>query len=74
MYFGTVVKLIFWICLYELYARYRARRLPPGISGLRCLFEMPKEKGWLKMFKFNQEYGLPSYDHEVRRPDHSPDR
>ncbi|KAF8546595.1 cytochrome P450 [Imleria badia] len=45
------------ICLHELYARYRARRLPPGISGLRCVFEIPKEKPWLKMLKFNQKYG-----------------
>ena len=54
------------VCLHELYARYRARRLPPGISGLRCLLEIPNEKVWLKMLKFNQQYGVLSHDHEVR--------
>ncbi|KAF8124373.1 cytochrome P450 [Boletus edulis] len=54
---GTVVKLVFLICLYELYARYRARRLPPGISGLRCIHEIPKEKPWVKMLDFNQKNG-----------------
>ena len=46
------------ICLYELYARYRARHLPPGISGLQCLFEIPSEKAWLRILKFNQQYGV----------------
>ena len=53
------------ICLHELFTRYRARRLPPGISGLQCLFELPSEKGWLKILKFNQQYGVLSHDHDV---------
>lgn len=65
MGFGTVLRFIFWICLHELYAKYRARRLPPGISGLQCLFEIPKEKQWVKMLKFNQKYGLQSDDDQV---------
>ena len=54
------------VCLHEGYAKYRARRLPPGVSGLRCLLEIPNEKVWLKMLKFNRQYGMPSHDHEVR--------
>ncbi|KAF8132785.1 cytochrome P450 [Boletus edulis] len=57
MGFGTLFKLVFSICLYELYARYRARRLPPGISGLRCLLEVPKEKPWVKVLELTQKYG-----------------
>ncbi|KAF8124371.1 cytochrome P450 [Boletus edulis] len=45
------------ICFHELYTWYRARRLPPGVSGLRCIFEIPSEKVWLKMLRFNQQYG-----------------
>ncbi|KAN0088019.1 Cytochrome P450 [Tylopilus felleus] len=45
------------IFLYELYARYRARRLPPGVSGLRFLLEVPNGRIWLKLLKFNQQYG-----------------
>ena len=54
-----------FIFLYELYARYRARRLPPGVSGFRCILEVPNERVWLKMLKFNQQYGLLSHDREV---------
>lgn len=55
------------ICIHELYARHRARRLPPGVSGLRCLLEIPNERAWLAMLKFNQQYGVLSHasDHEV---------
>lgn len=56
------------VCLHELYARYYAWRLPPGVCGLRCLLEMPtgNEDMWLKMLRFNQQYGVLSRDHEVR--------
>ena len=53
------------ICFHELYARHKACRLPPGVSGLRCLLEIPNEKAWLKMLKFNQQYGVLIHDHEV---------
>ncbi|KAF9228227.1 cytochrome P450 [Gyrodon lividus] len=32
-------------------------RLPPGTRGLRCLFELPNEKPWLKLLEFNSRYG-----------------
>jgi hypothetical protein len=54
------------ICLHEGYARYRARRFPPGVSGLRCLFEIPNKKVWLKMLKSNRQYGVLNRDCEVR--------
>ncbi|KAF8551039.1 cytochrome P450 [Imleria badia] len=55
----VVLLLILLVCLHELSARYQARRLPPGVSGIRCLLELPtsNEKIWLKMLKFNQQYG-----------------
>ncbi|KAG6330774.1 hypothetical protein ID866_8315 [Astraeus odoratus] len=31
--------------------------LPPGISGLRCLLEIPNDKSWLKMLEYNRKYG-----------------
>ncbi|KAL4077432.1 cytochrome P450 [Scleroderma citrinum] len=31
--------------------------LPPGISGLWCLLEIPGEKAWLKMLAVSQRYG-----------------
>jgi hypothetical protein len=61
----TVAALVVCIYLHELYARYRARNLPPGIAGLWCLFETPKEKPWLKLLQFNRKYGARSHDHEV---------
>ncbi|KAF8124374.1 cytochrome P450 [Boletus edulis] len=57
MGFGTLFKLVFSICLYQLYTMYRARRLPPGISGLQCLLAVPKEKPWVKMLELTQKYG-----------------
>ncbi|KAN0076772.1 Cytochrome P450 [Tylopilus felleus] len=53
----TAAALIVCICLHELYARYRARKLPPGVSGLFSLFKVPREKPWLKLLQFNQKYG-----------------
>ncbi|KAI9574147.1 cytochrome P450 [Boletus coccyginus] len=53
----TAAVVAICICLHELYARYRARKLPPGISGLWCLFKIPRKKPWLKMLQFNQKYG-----------------
>ncbi|KAI9573403.1 cytochrome P450 [Boletus coccyginus] len=53
----VVLLSICLICLHELYARYRVRHLPPGVSGLRGLLEIPNEKVWLKILKLNQQYG-----------------
>ena len=60
----TLAALAVCICLHELYARYRARNLPPGISGLLCLFKIPRAEPWLKILQFNQKYGVPNHDHE----------
>lgn len=65
MFARAVAVLVILLCLYEFYSRYRARNLPPGVAGLRCLFEIPKEKPWLKMHQFNRKYGVPSRDHGV---------
>lgn len=64
----TAAALIVCICLHELYARYRARKLPPGVSGLFSLFKVPREKPWLKLLQFNQKYGVPSHNHEILLP------
>ncbi|KAG8217948.1 cytochrome P450 [Butyriboletus roseoflavus] len=57
MLFGAVISLVLCICLYDLYTRCRAHHLPPGISGLRCLFEIPKGKIWSKVLQLNRKYG-----------------
>ncbi|KAG9308646.1 cytochrome P450 [Chiua virens] len=57
MGFGTLAKFILLICLNELYTWFRARRLPPGITGLLCLFERPTEEPWSNLLNFNQKYG-----------------
>lgn len=64
MDFGTVVLLLipfslFVVYLHEFYARYKARHLPPGVSGLQFLFEMPSERVWLMICHFNRKYGAP---------------
>ncbi|KAG9308639.1 cytochrome P450 [Chiua virens] len=51
------LALCIFFILHERYARYKARNLPPGIAGLWSLFEIPQAKVWLKMLKFNQQYG-----------------
>ncbi|KAI9574120.1 cytochrome P450 [Boletus coccyginus] len=53
----TAAVVTICICFLELYARYQARRLPPGISGLYSLFKLPRKKPWLKMLQFNQSHG-----------------
>ncbi|KAF8552565.1 cytochrome P450, partial [Imleria badia] len=53
----TVAALLVCICLHELYARYRARNLPPGLAGLWCPFKILRENPWLKMLQFNRKCG-----------------
>lgn len=60
-----VAALFACLCLHELYARYRARNLPPGIAGIWCLFKVPRETPWLKILQFNRKYGASSHDHEI---------
>ncbi|KIJ61751.1 hypothetical protein HYDPIDRAFT_115569 [Hydnomerulius pinastri MD-312] len=43
------------LCLW-FYTRLQDR-LPPGVRGLRCLFEIPSEKAWVKSLKFNRQHG-----------------
>ena len=37
---------------------YVPKGLPPGISGLHCLLEIPSKRAWLKMLEVNRKYGL----------------
>ncbi|KAL4079468.1 cytochrome P450 [Scleroderma citrinum] len=36
---------------------YVPKGLPPGISGLWCLLEVPSRRAWLKMLAMNRKYG-----------------
>lgn len=40
-----------------LYLMRPPKGLPPGITGPRCLSELPKEKAWLKVQEWNRQYG-----------------
>ncbi|KAI6156302.1 cytochrome P450 [Pisolithus thermaeus] len=40
-----------------LYVMRPPKGLPPGITGPRCLLELPQEKQWLKVQEWSRQYG-----------------
>jgi hypothetical protein len=61
-----IPPLLCIVCLHELYAKYKARHFPPGMSGLLCFFLLPKDKDkpWLRILEVTQKYGMPIHVHE----------
>ncbi|KAG6330379.1 hypothetical protein ID866_8709 [Astraeus odoratus] len=52
-----VAAIVAILHIYYLYITLPPKGLPPGISGLRCILEIPSGKMWLKMLEVKRKYG-----------------